>query len=795
MKTKLLVLLFILGISAHSQTITFPDAVFKNQLLAANSSNSIAKNQAGANVAIDTNADGQIQVSEALGIYQLVISYTAISNLSGIENFTNLRKLSCSGTGITSLNVTALTNLTELVAVNGQLTNLNASGLTALTTINCWNNQIVSLNIAGTNNLTNLACQTNQIQTLNLSGKSQLDSLDCYSNQITSLNLTGCFSLRSAKIYSNLLNTLNVSDCPALYSLDCYSNTITSLDLSHNPELLWVDCHSNLISSLNVQGCSLMSSLTANNNLLTTVDISDTRVTTLYVNNNQLTSLFVKNGKFETLFYIMNNPNLAYICCDENQLASVQNAVILYGIPNCTVNTYCSFVPGGSYDTIEGNARVDYNSNGCDQNDFGYPNMRFDVTSGSVTTNLFSNDLGHYAISLSQGTYTITPRIENPTYFTVSPLSLTATIPLAIDPLQQNFCLSMNGIHRDLECWIIPLSIARPGFNSTYKIVYKNKGTQVMSGNITFAFDDDYMDFLSASTVPNNQTFSLLSWNYANLLPFERREIVVTLNLNSPQENLPLNIEDIIKFGSTIFPLAEDETATDNSHGIRQVVVASLDPNDKTCLEGTVVGPELAGAYVHYMIRFENTGTFAAENVVVRDLIDTAKFDISTLVPLSASHSYVTKISNTNKVEFIFENINLPFDDANNDGYVVFKIKTKPTLVVGDTFSNSASIYFDYNFPIITNTATTTIQLLKTEDFDFNTMFSLSPIPTGNVLTISNKQNAHISSISIYNILGQLIFVNTNPEKDIDVSELKSGTYFINIVSDKGTASSKFIKE
>lgn len=795
MKTKLLLLLFILGISAQSQTITFPDTVFKNQLLAANSSNSIAKNQAGTNVAIDTNGDGQIQVSEALGIYQLVISYTAITNLSGIENFTNLRKLSCSSIGITSLNVTALTNLTELAAVNGQLTNLNASGLTNLTNLSCRNNQISTLNLTGTNNLTDLACQTNQLQVLNLSGKSQLTTLDCYSNQMTSLNLTACSSLTSARVYSNLLNTLNVSDCPALYSLDCYSNNITSLDLSHNPALLWVDCHSNLISSLNVQGCSLMSNLTANNNLLTTVDISDTRITTLYVNNNQLTSLFVKNGKFETLFYIMNNPNLAYICCDESQLVSVQNAVVIYGIPNCTVNTYCSFVPGGSYDTIEGNARVDYNANGCDQNDFAYPNMRFDVTSGSVTSNLFANDLGHYAIALPQGTYTINPRLENPTYFTVSPASLTATIPLATDPMLQDFCLSMNGIHRDLECWIVPLSIARPGFDSRYKIVYKNKGTQVMSGNITFAFDDDYMDFISATVLPNSQSFSLLSWNYANLLPFERREIVVTLNLNSPQENLPLHIGDIIKFGSTIFPLAEDETATDNSHGIRQVVVASLDPNDKTCLEGTIVAPELAGEYVHYMIRFENTGTFAAENVVVRDLIDTAKFDISTLVPLSSSHSYVTKISNTNKVEFIFENINLPFDDANNDGYIVFKIKTKPTLVVGDTFSNSASIYFDYNFPIITNTATTTIQLLKTPDFEFNTMFSLSPVPTGNVLSISNKQNVAISSVSIYNTLGQLILVDTNPEKDIDVSELKSGTYFIKIVSDKGAASSKFIKE
>lgn len=53
-----------------------------------------------------------------------------------------------------------------------------------------------------------------------------------------------------------------------------------------------------------------------------------------------------------------------------------------------------------------------------------------------------------------------------------------------------------------------------------------------------------------------------------------------------------------------------------------------------------------------------------------------------------------------NNVEFVFENINLPFDNAANDGYVSFKVKTRPTLVGGDLFSNTANIYFDYNYPI-----------------------------------------------------------------------------------------------
>ncbi len=79
-------------------------------------------------------------------------------------------------------------------------------------------------------------------------------------------------------------------------------------------------------------------------------------------------------------------------------------------------------------------------------------------------------------------------------------------------------------------------------------------------------------------------------------------------------------------------------------HFIKQYV-DSYDPNDKTCLEGTTITPAMVGEYVHYVIRFENTGTYPAENIVVKDMIDLAKFDINTLIPIKGSHEFVTKIT------------------------------------------------------------------------------------------------------------------------------------------------------
>ncbi len=84
---------------------------------------------------------------------------------------------------------------------------------------------------------------------------------------------------------------------------------------------------------------------------------------------------------------------------------------------------------------------------------------------------------------------------------------------------------------------------------------------------------------------------------------------------------------------------------------------------------------------------------------------------------------------------------------------------------------------------------------LANQDFEFSDYFKIYPNPAKNILNIETKNDLTISSLSIYNTLGQLVQVITSPNKTIDISELKTGNYFIKIVSDKGTSNSKFLKE
>jgi hypothetical protein len=224
------------------------------------------------------------------------------------------------------------------------------------------------------------------------------------------------------------------------------------------------------------------------------------------------------------------------------------------------------------------------------------------------------------------------------------------------------------------------------------------------------------MDFVSGSpgTIYNN--LGEVTWTFSNLMPFECREAFVQLDFNSPT--------DIV-----------------NSH----------DPNDKICLQGPTVGIDKIGEYVHYCIRFENTGTANALNVVVKDVIDEAKFDVNSLVPLSGSHPFQTRIKPGNIVEFFFENINLPFDDESNDGYVVFKIRTSADLTQGDVFSNFASIYFDYNAPILTEAFNTEITSLGINGAVITNTLFVNPVQDH--IRFSEK----VDKITLFDMLGRIV--------------------------------------
>jgi hypothetical protein len=86
---------------------------------------------------------------------------------------------------------------------------------------------------------------------------------------------------------------------------------------------------------------------------------------------------------------------------------------------------------------------------------------------------------------------------------------------------------------------------------------------------------------------------------------------------------------------------------------------------------------------------------------------------------------------------------------------------------------------------------------LNTADF-FSKNFSIYPNPVDNMLNLSSKTNTAINSVQIIDLNGRIVkSTNTKgvTESQINVSDLNTGMYFVEVISDEGKATSKFIKK
>jgi len=696
------------------------------------------------------------------------LSFTE-NQLSSIDtsNLINLELLSCSSNLLTSLDLMNNLNLITLHFNNNDVSNIEVSHLQNLKYFQCNGNNISSLNVNDNDALVTLACMDNLLTELDVSNNELLENLYVINNQLTELDLSNNLLLEILSSEQNSLTELNVASNTNLKSLNIGWTQITELDVSQNLALERLYCLGSQISQINVNNCINLEQL-------------DLRF------NEQLTHIFAKNGANESIT-VASNPNVIYVCVDDFQVN-----YMISRFPDAEVNTLCSFTPGGNFNTITGVTKFDIDNNGCEALDPSSNNIRIDINNGIDNGFTFTNPDGEFNFYVGSGAYTLTPVLENSSIFTVFPESVEVNLPIVDESTTtQDFCITPIGTVNDLEILIIPSVPARPGFDSEYQIIYKNKGNQTLTGDIDFVYSEEVLDYISASNPPDVQNPGNLNWNYSNLSPFETRSLTVTFNVNAPTETPPINIDDVLSFTATINPVSGDDSPSDNIFTLDQIVVGSYDPNDKICLEGDAVVPEQIGEYLHYNINFENTGTAEATFVVVKDVIDETMFDLSSLQVIYASHSMQTKTTQ-NKVEFTFDNINL---EPEGKGNIVFKIKTNNALEVNDFVSNKADIFFDYNFPIETNFANTTFQTLSIEEYEVDNSISVIPNPVINVTTIKAKSN--IKSIELYDMQGRIVqtkIVNTNI-LNFDMSLLSNGVYFLKIKTENGTNIEKMIKK
>ncbi len=419
-------------------------------------------------------------------------------------------------------------------------------------------------------------------------------------------------------------------------------------------------------------------------------------------------------------------------------------------------------------------------------------NLLVITENGENTFATFSQSNGSYILYTNEGEFTTTISSSLNSYFDILPGTNSSVFEDSnnIDE-NNNFCIVPNQAINDVNIILYPLRAARPGFDISYELVYTNTGTLFSSGSIELNYDHTKMNFLNANVDIVNQTDSSITFDYNDLQPLSFGHIELDFNILSPPTT---EIDDILAFEASIIPNEGiDETPEDNIHTRNQVVIGSFDPNDILVLEGPEIAIENVDEYLHYIIRFQNTGTADAINVRITNQLD-ANLNWTTIQLESLSHPGVINITNGNEVEFLFEGINLPaeIDDAEgSNGFIAYKIKPIEGINVGDTIFNDASIFFDFNPPILTNIVSTTVveEVLSLINKEVSSQIQLYPNPSENIININS--NIILTKVEVYNVTGSKIIdeINSNGIDLINIKNVTSGIYFVKLFNENGSSS------
>jgi hypothetical protein len=171
---------------------------------------------------------------------------------------------------------------------------------------------------------------------------------------------------------------------------------------------------------------------------------------------------------------------------------------------------------------------------------------------------------------------------------------------------------------------------------------------------------------------------------------------------------------------------------------------------------------------------------------------------------LAASHAYKVNLKNGNMLEWRFDNILLPDSNRNepaSHGFVRFRIKTKPGLLPGDSITNQAAIYFDFNAPIITNIAKTKIisPSIENNASTNKLTFKLYPNPAKNYVMVQAEFKKNTSAtVSLVNLLGQTLSKVTLPANNqihyqLPLKELPKGIYLIRLETETGMQTQRLV--
>jgi uncharacterized repeat protein (TIGR01451 family) len=427
-----------------------------------------------------------------------------------------------------------------------------------------------------------------------------------------------------------------------------------------------------------------------------------------------------------------------------------------------------------------GTVYFDMNGNGIeDPGEYGVHNFGVQMQPEAITT--FTNSSGDFGFTTwYDQVHTISPQL--PQGWVVTSANATYTHTDSAHHYGNDFGINSIFPFSNLTVGITG-GIPRCSTNVHYIVNYTNTGSLPANGRVLF-IKDPATAFATSIPLPTTVSGDSLVYYFTNLLPMMSGQIDITLMLGAAGDTI--HFATYIAYDSMGTYYASGENA------LTQIVVCSMDPNDKAVQPMGLFSDHrtLYTDPLYYTIRFQNTGTDTAFTVFIQDYLD-EDLDLSTFQLTGNSHPVLTTIYPNRMVEFRFENILLPdsnVDEPNSHGFVQYSIEANPNILLPAVVTNEANIFFDSNFPVLTNTVMNTLvsDLFVTVPVAGDAWDALVfPNPfTEQTTIILNPQFQNIrSDLRIINIWGELVFRETIDGNRILLGRgtLSKGIYFYDV--------------
>ena len=456
---------------------------------------------------------------------------------------------------------------------------------------------------------------------------------------------------------------------------------------------------------------------------------------------------------------------------------------------------YYSLPLTNSANVIEGRVFNDLNGN-CiyDAGDTVIQGADIEVSSANFWNTLYAStdSNGMYLILVSDtGSYTVNIYTSPNCGIYSSCYSGSIYFPATCDSITNVDFVFAGLAAYDFE--IFPFCYSgNPGFDKYYYLYAWDNSYPYYIDTVTttFFYDTALIYNYSSGAQPIVDTINhTLTWK------------VVDVNLNGYFDchfNVPASmpLTYLIHSEFLVTPTVIDCDTSNNLVVFDEPITSSFDPNSKAVFpQGNLSS---ADSILTYTIHFQNTGNDTTHFVILKDTLS-QYLNPATVENITASAQFDFTISGSGILTWIFNPLFLP-DSASNEamskGFVQFKVKVKQNLPNGALIENSASIYFDYNTPVFTNTTTNNF-ISGIHEINSVNDVTVFPNPAESQLTI-HSMNLNMNSIEITDVLGRNIYAEKPNQKTsiINLKSFASGVYFIKAQLQDGSIQvKKFVKE